>query len=141
MPPTFFNNLCNLFKTQIFLIHRMIKGIGIDIVGVEKFKQIENDKNFIKEILTTQEISLLRDCNNSAAYIAKMFALKEAVMKSLGWGLTYGSYWHDIEVSDEGQIKLTGALKEQTEKMQVSKIHSSYSYSKNYVTAFVLLED
>ncbi|MBI5477026.1 MAG: holo-ACP synthase [Ignavibacteriales bacterium] len=119
----------------------MIKGTGIDIVGIEKFKHAENDKNFLGEILTGQEISLIRDSNNSAAYIAKIFALKEAVMKSLGWGLTYGSYWHDIEVLDDGQIKLTGVLKVQAEKMHVSKIHSSYSNSKNFITAFVLLED
>ncbi|MBI5020871.1 MAG: holo-ACP synthase [Ignavibacteriales bacterium] len=119
----------------------MIKSIGIDIVGIEKFKHVENDKNFLGEILTGQEISLIRDSKNSTAYIAKIFALKEAVMKSLGWGLTYGSYWHDIEVLDDGQIKLTGILKVQAEKMQVSKIHSSYSNSKKYITAFVLLED
>jgi phosphopantetheine--protein transferase-like protein len=141
VPPTFFKNLCNLFRAQIFLTDRMIKGTGIDIVGVERFKKIEHDKNFIKEILTVQEISLLQDDNNCAAQVATMFALKEAVMKSLGLGLTYGSYWHDIEVSDQGQIELTGVLKEEAEKMQVSKIHSSYSNSKNYITAFVLLED
>ncbi|MBA4313597.1 MAG: holo-[acyl-carrier-protein] synthase [Chlorobiaceae bacterium] len=118
----------------------MIKGIGIDIVGLERFKEIERDKNFINEILTPREISTFRSNERNGSQIALKFALKEALMKSLGWGLTYGSYWHDIEVSDDGQINLTNVLKVQAEKIKVTKIHSSYSYSKNYLTAFVLLE-
>lgn len=120
--------------------NKMIKGIGIDIVGLERFKEIERDKNFINEILTPREISTFRSNERNGSQIALKFALKEALMKSLGWGLTYGSYWHDIEVSDDGQINLTNVLKVQAEKIKVTKIHSSYSYSKNYLTAFVLLE-
>jgi holo-[acyl-carrier protein] synthase len=118
----------------------MLKGTGIDIVEMEKFTKIKNDNDFIRQILTFDEISNLTSKNMCEGQVAIIFAIKEAVLKALGWGLTFGSYWHDIEVSDEGQIKLTGVLKEQAEKMQVSRIHSSHSFSKNYVTAFVLLE-
>jgi len=118
----------------------MINGTGIDIVGIDRFRKIKSNQDFIRQILTPKEISILPDDDRCVARIATTFALKEAVMKAFGWGLTYGSFWHDIEISDNFKINLTGNLKEQAEKIQVSNIHSSYSYSKNYVTAFVLFE-
>ena len=119
----------------------MIKGIGVDIVGIESFRKIKSDQDFIEQILTPKEISTLHGDARNAVQIATAFALKEAVMKALGWGLTYGSFWHDIKVTENGQINLTGNLREQATKIRVSKIHSSYSHSKKFITAFVILED
>ncbi len=118
----------------------MIKGTGIDIVEMEKFTKIKNDNDFIKQILTSNEISNLANRNKCEVQIATIFAIKEAVLKALGWGITFGSYWHEINVAEDLQVSLTGNLKKRADEIQVSKIHSSYSYSKNYLTAFVLLE-
>ena len=118
----------------------MIKGTGIDIVEMEKFTKIKNDNDFIKQILTFDEISNLTSKNMCEVQIATVFAIKEAVLKALGWGLTFGTYWQEINVADDFQVSLTGNLKKRADEIKVSKIHSSYSYSKNYLTAFVLLE-
>jgi phosphopantetheine--protein transferase-like protein len=118
----------------------MIKGTGTDIVDIESFTKIKNDGDFINQILTLDEISDLTSENLCENYIATIFAIKEAVLKAFGWGLMFGSYWHDINVGKDLQVSLTGKLKIRADEIQVSKIHSSYSPSKKYITAFVLLE-
>lgn len=118
----------------------MIKGIGIDLVGIAKFRALKDEDDFTKQIFTQREISVIPHTNQRFVYLATIFALKEAVMKALGWGLTNGSYWHDIEMVEKEQINLSGTLYQRAKKMQVVNIYSTFSRSKNYITAFVLLE-
>lgn len=118
----------------------MVKGIGVDIVNLDRFENINNGQDFINQILSNQEISTILTRNPKYVQIAKAFALKEAMMKALGTGLYYGSYWHNIEVSEFWEIKLSGFLKEVSEKMKINKINNSITQTKNYVTAVVILE-
>ena len=118
----------------------MIKGIGVDIVGISRFKEIKNDSDFIEQILTRQEISEIYRNRQSEVHIAVIFAFKEAVMKAFGCGLNQGSYWHDVVVARNWIIHLSGFFKKLADEKSVLRIHSSYSKTKNYITALVLLE-
>lgn len=118
----------------------MIKGIGVDIVGISRIKEIKNDPDFIKQILTQNEISEIPWNSQGEVHIAAVFAFKEAVMKAFGCGLNLGSYWHDVVVAQDWIIHLNGFFKKLADEKSVSKIHGSYSVTKNYVTALVLLE-
>ena len=118
----------------------MIKGIGVDIVGINRFKEIKNEPGFIEQLLTQNEISEIPGNSQSEVYIATVFAFKEAIMKALGCGLNHGSYWHDIVVAHDWIIHLTGFFKKLADEKSILKIHSSHSKTKNYVTALVLLE-
>jgi len=117
----------------------IIKGIGIDVVGISRFTGLKDENDFVKQIFTQREISVIPG-HRRFVHLATVFALKEAVMKAFGWGLTNGSYWHDIELIENEQISLLGTLDRYAKKMRVANIYSTYSRSKNYVTAFVLLE-
>lgn len=118
----------------------MIKGIGIDIVSRSRFDVRRTDQEFISQILQPEEISENTFSNNKDSHIETRFALKEATMKALGCGLSQGSYWHDIEVTQDWDIQLSGYFKNLADKKLISQIHSSYSVSKNYVVALVVLE-
>ncbi len=118
----------------------MVKGIGVDIVNLDRFKNINNDQDFVNQILSENEISVVLIRNPKYVQVAKAFALKEATMKALGTGLHYGSYWHNIEISEFWEIKLSGYLKEISDKMKITKINNSFAQTKNYVTAVVILE-
>ncbi|MFH2003158.1 MAG: holo-ACP synthase, partial [Bacteroidota bacterium] len=115
----------------------MIKGIGVDIVNLDRFENIDNDQDFVNQILSDYEISVVLTRNPKYVQVAKAFALKEATMKALGTGLYYGSYWHDIEVSEFWEIKLSGYLKEISDKMKIKKINNSFAQTKHFVVAVV----
>ncbi len=118
----------------------MIKGIGVDIVEINRFREIKNDPDFIEQILTRQEKSEIPGNSQSEVHIATVFAFKEAMMKALGCGLSEGSYWHDVVVTRNWIIDLTGFFKQLADEKSILKIHSSFSKTKNYITALVLLE-
>ncbi|MBI4810590.1 MAG: 4'-phosphopantetheinyl transferase superfamily protein [Ignavibacteriales bacterium] len=118
----------------------MIKGIGVDIVGINRFKEIMNNPDFIEQILTRKEISEIPAGGRNDVHLAAVFAFKEAVMKALGCELTQGSYWHDVVVAQDWIIHLAGIFKKIADDRSIIKIHSSHSISKNYIVALVLLE-
>ncbi len=118
----------------------MVKGIGVDIINLDRFENINNNQDFVRQIFSENEISVVMARNLTSVQVAKAFALKEAVMKALGTGLHFGSYWHNIEISEFWKIELSGYLKEVSDKMKVNKIYNSFSQSKNYVTAVVIIE-
>lgn len=118
----------------------MVKGIGVDIVNLDRFENINNEQDFVNQILSDYEISVVMAHNPKYVQVAKAFALKEATMKALGTGLHYGSYWHNIEISEFWEIKLSGYLKKISDKMKINKINNSFAQTKNYVTAVVILE-
>lgn len=118
----------------------MIKGIGVDIVGINRFKEIKNNHDFIEQILNQKEISEIPKDERDEVHIATVFAFKEAIMKALGCGLINGSYWHDIVIEQDWGIRINGFFKKLADEKSISRIHSSYSKTKSYITALVLLE-
>ena len=118
----------------------MIKGIGTDIVEVKRFEGIKNNTAFIDQILTEREKIIFSRCRFAGLYLAKIFAIKEAVMKSLGVGLHFGTCWREIEVSEEWNVTLSGKLKMFAGELKYLNIKSSFSQSEYYVTALILIE-
>jgi holo-[acyl-carrier protein] synthase len=118
----------------------MVKGIGVDVVDIKRFREVDNIHDLIDQIFTEREkLSILPDKTNET-HLAKIFAVKEATMKALGVGLHYGSYWKNIEVSDGLDIRLSGYLKEISDNLRVSKIFNSITRTRNYMAAIILLE-
>jgi holo-[acyl-carrier protein] synthase len=118
----------------------MIKDIGVDITDIRRFEKIEHDKDFLSEILTEREIVATPDGEGRAPALAQTFAAKEAILKALGCGLHFGSYWKDIDIDNECAVNFHGFTASLIMKECHSKIHISRSSSKNYTIAFVLIE-
>jgi len=74
-----------------------VKGIGIDIVEVERFRTLKGGKRhpFIKKIFTVKEIAYCFSYKDHAPHLAGIFASKEAVSKSIGASNIFLS---DIEI-------------------------------------------
>lgn len=118
----------------------MIKGFGADIVEVKRFEGIKNNTAFIDQILTEREKIIFSRCRSAGLYLAKIFAIKEALMKSLGVGLHLGTCWHEIEVSEEWNVTLSGKLKLFADELKYLNIKSSFSQSEYYIIALILIE-
>lgn len=75
----------------------MIKGIGVDIAQISRFKKIIKSKhceNFLRKVLHSKEIEEFKLLNEDrkAVYLASRWCYKEALVKALGdKGLIFSS--------------------------------------------------
>ena len=116
----------------------MIKGIGIDIVELERIEKILiRTPKFVDRILTIAEKLEFETLSNSRKieFLAGRFAAKEAFVKAIGTGI--GSEWSflDIEVKkdERGKPYIVSNLDD--------IVHLSISHSKQFVVAQVVLEE
>jgi holo-[acyl-carrier protein] synthase len=121
----------------------MIKGIGNDIVEIERIKKAVSKESFIKRWFSDEEIRLFNE-KKVVQTIAANFAAKEAFVKALGTGFSSNVPPEDISVlrDEKGApyILLKNSAKIMAENIGVSKIHISLSHSKEYAFAVIICE-
>ncbi len=116
----------------------MIRNIGVDIVSVGRFAG-KNDE-FLSQVFTDDELRRRPTGDRREAFYATLFATKEAVLKGLGCGLQPGFRWHDIAVTEEPGVRLTGWLGRVAAGMSVSAIHVSHASTATHAVALVVVE-
>ena len=122
----------------------MTIGIGTDIIEVERIKKACESQRFLERVYTEKERYYAKSrIVQEAASLAARFAAKEAFLKALGTGLREGRL-QDIEVENDAlgapRLRVQGRWLELLEEKGVKKIHVSLSHTKEYATAFCLLE-
>ena len=123
----------------------MIKGVGTDLIKVARIEQAleKHGDRFASRILTSDEIQLFNSASCGARYLAKRFALKEAIVKALGTGIAKGVGWQNINISNNeaGQpyAELNGMAKTVMESLGASCLNISLSDEQDYVLAFAVL--
>lgn len=122
----------------------MIKGIGTDIVSVERIKKSMQNEAFCERFFTEYENEYFKQKNYLPQSIAGVFCVKEAVSKALGTGIR-GFSLKDIEVRHNALGKpeavLFGNAKEIMEEMGGRNIHISISHTDENAVAFAVIED
>jgi len=124
----------------------LIKGIGVDLVEVERFRRghREGGLEFTEEVFTPAEA---RYCRTQARYwehFAARFAAKEAAFKALGAGLGQGLRWKMVEVvrDSSGAVSLlfSGRATELVRSRRIAKIHLTLTHNRHSAAAVVVLE-
>ncbi len=115
----------------------MVKGIGIDIIEVERVKKIaEKNLKFLERIFTSREVSYCLKKRNKYQHLAARFAAKEAFFKAIGRRIN----WKDVELfnlpSGKPQLKIRSK-----EKFSFVEAYVSISHLKEYAVAMVILEE
>ncbi len=124
----------------------LIIGVGIDIVDISRIKEAEKrwGQRFLERVFTEGEIKYAMLNVSPHPRLAARFAVKEAVSKAMGTGITNGITWKDTEVisrdSGRPEILLHGKLRELAESMGVTGIHVSISHDGDHAIAQVVLE-
>ena len=114
----------------------MVKGIGIDIIEVERVKKIaERKPGFLQRIFTPQEISYCLKKRNKYQHLAARFAAKEAFFKALGRRIS----WKEVELFNLSTGKPQLEIKSK-EKLSFERALVSISHLKEYAVATVILE-
>lgn len=123
----------------------MVKGIGTDIVKIERIKNsITKFKSKFKEkIYTQEEWNYCWNKKNPYPSLAARFAAKEAVLKALGTGKGIIK-WVEVEVIHNANgkpcINLTGKAAEIARSQYISNFNLSLSHCSDYAVAFVVAE-
>lgn len=117
----------------------MIKGIGIDILDLDRVERlIKKGNGFAKKVLTPAEYDQYKAYSGrrQVEYLGGRFSAKESFSKALGTGIGASVGFQDIEVLsiESGQPLMTST------KFS-GKILVSISHEKKYVITQVLLED
>ena len=124
----------------------MIVGIGVDIVEIERLREVlrRQQDRFIRRVFTEAEQEYCRAHRDPAPHYAARFAAKEAVFKALGTGWAKGVSWKDAEVVRAAMGAPVLALHGQAEKLSLTlgarAIHLSLSHSSDSAVALVVLE-
>ena len=125
-----------------------IKGIGVDIAKIPRFKRIieSHEASFIRKVLHENEIKEYNDINNienKTKYLASRWSLKEALVKATGnKGLIFSKIYLEKNESGKPFVKFDEKyISENEELKQISeKIHISISHEEEYAVAFVVIE-
>lgn len=123
----------------------MIVGIGCDIIEIERIARAIKGESFIRRVFTAEEAAYCqRRGQQAAASFAARFAAKEAVLKALGTGLREGSL-QEIAVDNDGLgkplVQLSGHFAMLAKQLGVKNIQISLSHSRDFATAYVIMED
>ena len=124
----------------------MIRGIGVDIVKVDRIEQaVERwGYRFLKRIFTAAEIERCQQRARPAQCLALRFAAKEAFAKALGLGMRKGLRWRDIEVVHDNFGKPDLLLHNQAQRLleavEASRTWLSLSDERESALAVVVLE-
>jgi holo-[acyl-carrier protein] synthase len=124
-----------------------VKGIGIDVVKVERIMQsIErHGSRFETRLFTPDELEYCRRHKDPVPHLAARFAAKEAAFKAIGTGLSGGVGWKMAEVIQPGghQPKLAfhGVALERFTALGCSRSHLSLTHDGGLAIACVVIED
>lgn len=118
----------------------MIKGVGVDLVEIERIKRaIDNNGKFLKRVFTKEEIARGEKKKDRYQFYGAHFATKEAVMKALGTGWRKGVRWRDIQIihNNDGkpEVKLVGRTKEIAKRLEIDGVLVSMSHTREYAIA------
>jgi len=123
----------------------VIKGIGVDVVHVQRMKKWRKTPGLLERYFQNEELSAALEKGNSADLsLAARFAAKEAFGKALGTGLR-GIVLKDIMVKNkhngQPEILVSGTALSALENSGAGKIHVSLTHEKDNAIAMVVLEN
>jgi holo-[acyl-carrier protein] synthase len=110
---------------------------GIDLVEIERLEQLDEAirARFLQRVFTERELS---EVGGSYASLAGRFAVKEAVAKALGCGIS-AIGWQSIEVQrgpqGEPVLVLNGKAHELAQSLGITQWSISISHTKTHAAA------
>jgi holo-[acyl-carrier protein] synthase len=115
----------------------LITGIGVDVVGLERFEhQLARTPRLRERLFAESERAL------PVRSLAARFAAKEALIKALG--RSDGLVWTDIEIAPnehgDPDFLLHGGVAEAVAGHGVRRLHVSMSHEAGVAIAFVVAE-
>ncbi len=126
----------------------MIVGSGIDIIEIARIERAleRRGERFARRVFTEREIATCRGFARPGPHFAVRFAVKEAVMKSVGTGWARGVHWVDVETTAEDPtpnilgLLLHGRIAELARERGAVRPHLAVARTRSHALAVVVLE-
>jgi holo-[acyl-carrier protein] synthase len=123
----------------------MIKGVGTDIIEVERVaEKIGKNSGFRELVYSPGEIQYCESKTNKYEHYAARFAAKEAFLKAAGVGWINELHLFEIEiVNDENGKPFFHFLGDTAIKLKAQSVHKvsvSLSHLKSIASAIVIIE-
>ena len=120
----------------------MIRGVGIDLVEIDRFrKTLERRPSLIERIFTESERQYALQRNDPTERFAARFAAKEAALKSMGVGIGAAD-WHDLEVlrDEDGKpsLNVTGRAATLAADLGITRFELSITHTDSLAQAEVI---
>ena len=113
--------------------------IGCDIVKIDRFKQLAENKSFLKKYFAVSEIEYVKTKTDKVQTLAGLYACKEAFLKALGLGIGGGLKLSQIEVLHDKigapSVNFTPEINYYISKLSLSKVSVSISHDGDYAFA------
>lgn len=119
--------------------------MGTDILRVDRIDDVLSrlGDRFMRRILTEPEQDEYHRSKQPGRLLAKRFAAKEAVAKSLGTGIGRGVSWQDIQIEHDTngapQVLLLGGARRAALERGGLRVVLSLADEADYVVAFAVL--
>jgi len=120
----------------------MIDSVGIDIIEVHRIRKAIDrwGDSFLQRVFTPWEINYCSSKQFPEQSFAARFAVKEAVLKAVGTGLSDGIKWTSVEVVNTAMGQPTVRLGERVQKIiGKKKIIISMSHTREHALASAIL--
>jgi len=116
-----------------------IAGIGVDLVDVQRVKQIlARRRTFVQRVFTPEEIAYCERQANPAESYAARWAAREACRKALG-GIR-NMRWHDVRVSratsGAPSLVLEGTSRARADALGVTQVMVALTHERRMAAAF-----
>lgn len=123
----------------------MILGVGLDLVEVGRLERAvaRHGEEFLREILSAEEVERCRRTSRFLHACAALFAAKEAVMKALGTGRAGPVTWQEIEVDPRPVVPtvlLSGGTRGAMRRLGADRVHLTLAGDRTHAAAMALLE-
>lgn len=119
-----------------------MKSVGIDLLEVERFREMSESEEKMKKIFTQNEICYFKKFSVKLTHIAGHFCAKEAVAKAFKTG--FGKFLSpiDVEVSHnkDGSPFINIENNRLSNLLKGRKIEVSISHTKSFATAICIIE-
>lgn len=121
--------------------------VGTDILQIDRIEEVISrlGDRFVRRILTPSEQLEYADSKQSSRLLAKRFAAKEAIAKSLGTGIGRGVSWQDIQIDHDANgapiVRLLGGAKRVAHERGGTRVALSLADEMEYVVAFAVLAE
>lgn len=118
-----------------------IISIGVDVVEIPRIRSMVErfPRRFVDRVYTDDEQKRLGTLKDPAPYLSGRWAVKEAVLKALGTGLTQGIRWRDINCtrlpSGAPTVELRGKAAQRARKLGIERILVTISHGRDLAVA------
>lgn len=123
-----------------------ICGIGTDIVEISRIESMvfRSGDRLARRILSSTEWQQYQKNNQPVRFLAKRFAVKEAVSKAFGTGIRSGLAFSQFEVFNDKfgkpALRLFAQAVAVAAQLEIARMHITLADERHYACAIVIFE-